>query len=149
MKNDLEEDKRQKVSERMRAIKQNGSSIELLLRRALWKAGCRYRVNVTKLLGRPDIVFTKQRVAIFCDGEFWHGKDWERRKHDFKANKEFWVAKIEKNMERDLRITASLEASGWRVLRFWEKDVNKRLDECVERVRQVLDDSAVTFPSAV
>ena len=123
------------TSARMRACINKNSTIELALRKALWKAGYRYRANYAKLPGKPDVAFTKLKIAIFCDGEFWHGKDWDRRKHDFKANKQFWIDKIERNMQRDEEVNEKLEALGWLVIRFWESDIKKRLDECVTIVK--------------
>lgn len=97
----------------------------MLLRQALWRAGLRYRKNVATLPGKPDIVFWGARTAVFCDGDFWHGKDWPRRKAKLLAgtNPAYWVAKIERNRERDRDHTQTLERDGWRVLRFWESEV--------------------------
>lgn len=122
----------------MQAVKSKNSQIELRLRKALWSKGYRYRVHYTGLPGRPDIVFTKAKIAIFCDSEFWHGFDWENRKHDFKSNREFWFRKIERNMERDKRISGELQQMGWRVLRFWGIEIEKRLDECVASIEEVI-----------
>lgn len=132
----------------MRACKSKNSSIELALRRALWSAGYRYRTNYTKLPGRPDIVFLKAKIAVFCDGDFWHGKDWEYRQHDFRANKQFWVEKIERTMQRDKEKTSQLEALGWLVLRFWESDINKRMDQCLFTIRNAIA-SRLSKPSPI
>ena len=98
---------------------------EIELRRFLWRAGCRYRKDVRSLPGRPDIVFTGRRVVVFCDGDFWHGRDWEERREKLKAgaNAEYWVAKIGRNIERDRKQEALLRESGWVVLRFWESEI--------------------------
>lgn len=98
---------------------------EQRLRSALWRAGCRFRKNMRELPGTPDIVFTKAKLVIFCDGDFWHGRDWEQRKTRLQSgsNPGYWVKKIGRNMERDREITKLLETSGWKVLRFWESDI--------------------------
>jgi len=122
----------------MQAVKNKDSQIELLLRHALYHKGYRYRKNYTKVYGKPDIVFTKEKVAIFCDSEFWHGHDWERRKTDFKSRQDFWIPKIERNMERDKEVTAQLEADGYVVLRFWGKQIKKELDAVVNDIENAI-----------
>lgn len=104
---------------------------ELRLRRALHRAGFRYRKNVEALPGRPDIVFSSARLAVFCDGDFWHGRNWARRSKRLAsgANAGYWLRKIERNMERDLERQQTLEAMGWAVLRFWETDILKRTED--------------------
>lgn len=116
---------------------------ELELRRLLWAQGLRYRKNVTFLAGAPDLVFLKQRVVVFCDGDFWHGRDWpsRRRKLARGANSEYWLAKIASNMQRDVRVTASLRADGWTVVRVWERDVKHNLQSVLEQVLQALANS--------
>lgn len=121
----------------MRAVKSKNSKIELKLRQALWARGLRYRLHYTKLPGKPDIVFVSKQLAVFCDSEFWHGKDWETRKHDHKSNQEFWINKIETNIKRDADINQKLEAMGWKVLRFWGKDILKNTDECINQIEKV------------
>lgn len=108
----------------MQKIKGRDTSIELLLRKALWEKGYRYRKNYRKLPGSPDIVLTKYKIAIFCDGEFFHGKDWERlRARLEKGDKgEYWITKISRNMQRDSEINGKLLCMGWKVLRFWGDD---------------------------
>jgi DNA mismatch endonuclease (patch repair protein) len=98
---------------------------EVSLRRALWAAGCRYRKNVPTLPGRPDVVFLGAKVAVFCDGDFWHGRDWESRRRKLRhgTNADYWLAKIQRNMERDRQNTRLLQEMGWTVLRFWESEV--------------------------
>lgn len=104
---------------------------ETALAKALWRAGYRYRLNCKKLPGSPDIAITKFKLAVFVDGEFWHGYDWERRKGRLKANREYWIEKIEENMARDKRNDALLEEMGWIPVHFWEKEVQKDLPGCV------------------
>ena len=116
----------------MQAIKSSETKIEQTLRKALWHEGIRYRKNYNKLIGKPDIVIKKHKIAIFCDGDFWHGKNFTD--DEFKVHKKFWDNKIKRNKERDLETTIALRDQGWTVLRFWESDINNDLDGCVEKV---------------
>lgn len=123
----------------MRAIRSKDTTIELALRKALWKRGIRYRKNYKGLLGKPDIVITKYRIAVFCDSDFWHGYDWENRKARIKSNQDYWIPKIERNMKRDREVTATLVEQGWIVLRFWEHTIRKELEECVEDIQEAVE----------
>ncbi len=105
-----------------------------MLAKALWHRGVRYRLNYKALPGSPDIAITKFRIAVFVDGEFWHGFDWDNRKAKLKSNRDYWIAKIEENIDRDYRNNALLEDMGWIVLHFWEKDVLKNLENCIEKI---------------
>ena len=137
----MEKPKRTKDEQRsyiMSRIKSNDTKIEVNFRKTLWRQGIRYRKNYKRLPGTPDIAITKYRVAIFCDGEFWHGKDWEIKKQKLKGNREFWIAKIERNMNRDRDIDCQLKSMGWVVLHFWGKDIEKSLDNCVKAVKEAL-----------
>ena len=116
----------------MQHVKNKDSQIELKLRRALWHAGFRYRKNYRAVFGCPDIVFLRLKIAVFCDSEFWHGYDWENRKHDFKTHQEFWIPKIERNMARDREVNERLQAEGWTVLRFFGREIKNNVDECVK-----------------
>ena len=116
-------------SENMKAVKSVDTKIEVKLRLALWHQGIRYRQNFKIYSCKPDIVLTKYKIAIFCDGDFWHGKE---DPNIVKHNKKFWVEKIKRNMERDLENTIELRDNGWVVLRFWESDIEKNLTECVD-----------------
>ena len=118
----------------MRAIKSKDTIIELMLRRALWREGIRYRKNYKSLLGKPDIAITKYRIAIFCDSDFWHGYEWEERNKRIKSNRDYWIPKIERNMERDRQVNAQLTNDGWIVLRFWEWEIKKQLDKCINEI---------------
>lgn len=118
----------------MRAIKSKDTTIELILRRALWREGIRYRKNYKLLLGKPDIAITKYRIAIFCDSDFWHGYEWEERNKHIKSNRDYWIPKIERNMERDRQVNAQLTNDGWIVLRFWEWEIKKQLDKCINEI---------------
>jgi len=114
---------------------------EMILRKALWAAGLRgYRVDVRDLPGRPDVVFARARVAVFCDGDFWHGHDLKRRIAKLEAghNAPYWVAKIEGNVARDRRHDAVLTAAGWQVLRFWEAEIKRSVDSVVGPIRDAI-----------
>lgn len=117
---------------RMSKVHLKGGKAERQLSIALWHQGVRYRLNDKALPGSPDIAITKFKVAIFVDGEFWHGKDWEHKKPRLKRNRVYWIKKIEENMARDKRVDEELKAQGWQVLHFWEKQVLHDLDYCVE-----------------
>ena len=121
--------------------RKSNTQCELALRQALWAAGYRYRKNVADLPGRPDVVFRRARLAVFVDGDFWHGRDWESRRRKLQAgsNPDYWIAKIQRNMERDRETTARLEGMGWTVLRFWESEVRSSLAEVVQKISATLD----------
>ena len=127
----------------MKNIRAKDTKIEVMLRRALWKKGYRYRKNYGKLFGKPDIVLTKYKIAIFCDGEFFHGKNWNMLKNKLKKsnNSEFWIDKISRNRERDEEINKRLLFEGWTVIRFWGEDIKKHTDECVKVVEEAIFDS--------
>jgi DNA mismatch endonuclease Vsr len=120
----------------MQAVKSTGSKIEVALAKALWAKGLRYRKHNKTVFGKPDFTFKKYKIAIFVDSEFWHGKDWETKKHDHKSNQDFWFKKIERNMERDGEVSRKLTADGWKVLRFWGKEIQKNLQNCVTVIEQ-------------
>ena len=122
----------------MSRIKNKNTSIEILLRKVLWASGIRYRKNYNKLPGAPDIAITKYHIAIFCDGEFWHGKDWETKKPKIQSNREYWIEKIERNMRRDRDTDKALYRLGWTVIRFWGFDIRKDLIGCVEEIKSVI-----------
>ena len=122
----------------MQAIKNKDSQIELLLRKELWKRGLRYQKNRTDIFGKPDIVFKGKKIAIFCDSEFWHGYNWGERKKDFKSHQEFWIPKIERNMERDIEVTNKLESEGWTVLRFWGNEIKKETEKCANIIEKAV-----------
>ena len=134
MKHPKSYDSTPETRQRMSNVHLKNGKAEQLLAKKLWRLGFRYRKNDRKLPGSPDIVLPKHRIAIFVDGEFWHGKDWASRKARLQRNREYWIEKIEENMARDARVNRELWRQGWTVLRFWEKDVLKHTDECVESV---------------
>ncbi len=105
-----------------------------MLRKELWSRGLRYRKNVKTIEGKPDIVFIGKKVAVFCDSEYWHGFDWDSRKDAIKTNRDFWIHKIERNMERDIEVNAILREQGWIILRFWGKEIEKNLQDCADIV---------------
>lgn len=123
----------------MQAVKSKDSKIELLLRQELWNRGLRYRKNVKTVFGHPDIAFIGKKVAVFCDSEFWHGYDWERRKSDIKSNKDFWITKIERNIARDKEVNDYLASHGWTVLRFWGKEIQKNVAKCADMIEKEVD----------
>lgn len=123
----------------MSAIKSKNSKIEMVLRKALWDKGIRYRKNYKKLLGKPDIAIIKYKIAIFCDSEFWHGYNWDEKKNEIKSNQEFWYHKIENNIKRDKYVTKELQQQGWVVLRFWGKEILKDTDKCVKLIKSFIN----------
>lgn len=122
----------------MSHIKSNNTSIEVLLRKTLWHEGIRYRKNIKTLPGKPDIAITKYKIAIFCDGELWHGKDWNTKKETIKTNRNYWIPKIEKNIARDNKNEKELENMGWAVIRFWGRKIKKNLIDCVNEIREII-----------
>lgn len=123
----------------MQAVKSKGSKIETLLNKELWKRGYRYRKNDKTVFGKPDLTFKKYKIAIFVDSEFWHGKDWEKRKKDHKSNQEFWYKKIERNIERDKEVNDYLLINGWQVLRFWGRQIETELVNCVQKIENKIN----------
>lgn len=130
----------------MQHIKSNDTEIELMLRKALWRKGFRYRKNYKELPGKPDIALTKYKIAIFCDGEFFHGKDWEVLKPRLKNsnNSEFWIDKISKNIKRDDEINKRLLFMGWTVIRFWGNEIKDNPDKCVTVIEEVIFEQKIS-----
>ena len=128
------------VSLRMSKIKSKRTKAEILLSKRLWREGIRYRLNYKKLPGSPDIAITKDKIAIFVDGEFWHGKDWEVKKTRIKNNSEYWIEKIEENIARDHRNNERLIELGWLPIHFWERDILKSLDDCIKMIIEIIKD---------
>ena len=124
----------------MQNIKSKDTKIEVQLRKALWAQGYHYRKNDKKLPGKPDIVLGKYKIVIFCDSEFFHGKDWEVLKPRLEkgTNPEYWVKKIENNRRRDDEINKELTFEGWTVIRFWGKDIKNKLDECIKVIEDII-----------
>lgn len=130
----------EQISYNMQQVKNKDSKIEVLLRKELWSRGIRYRKNVARIFGKPDIAFIGKKVAVFCDSEFWHGYNWEERKNDFKSHQEFWIPKIERNMERDKEVNQKLIDEGWVVLRFWGRDIKCDPAACADLIVKALEE---------
>lgn len=126
----------------MQHIRSKDTAIELKLRKALWEKGYRYRKNYKDLPGKPDIVLTKYKIVIFCDGEFFHGKDWEvlKPKLENSNNGEFWIKKISRNIERDNEVDKELLFLGWTVIRFWGDEIKKDPNMCVRVIEETIFD---------
>lgn len=129
----------------MQHIRSKDTQIEIILRKALWHKGYRYRKNDKSLPGRPDIVLTKYHIVIFCDSEYFHGKDWpELEKRILRgSNSQYWYGKIKRNMERDEEVTTTLRGGGWTVLRFWGNDIKKNLDACLQAVDEAVFENII------
>jgi DNA mismatch endonuclease (patch repair protein) len=128
------------ASRAMRANKQKDTAHELILRRELWRLGLRYRKNVTQLPGKPDLVFSLARVVVFCDGDFWHGRDWARLRRQLlrRHNARYWLTKIARNRGRDIEQTALLERLGWLVIRVWESDIKRNPIKAAARIKRAV-----------
>ena len=132
----LTKDQRRK---NMQHIRSNNTKSEMMLRKALWHKGVRYRKNYKKLPGKPDIVITKYRIAVFVDGDFWHARGHEEHPGEqIQSNKVFWTKKLKRNVERDKEVNQTLLELGWLVLRYWDSDVNNNCDACVKDIMQYL-----------
>ncbi|WP_053976893.1 very short patch repair endonuclease [Mangrovimonas xylaniphaga] len=123
--------KRSKIMSRIRGKNTNP---ELRFRKALWQKNVRYRVDSKSLPGKPDVSIKKYNLAIFIDGEFWHGYNWDERKDQIKSNRKFWIPKIERNMQRDYQVNQALEDMGFTVFRFWAHEIKTNLDQCINDV---------------
>ena len=129
----------------MSRIRSKDTSIELILRKALWHHGIRYRKNYKKLPGTPDIAITKYRIAIFCDSEFFHGKDWEKLQLRLAngSNSSYWLKKISRNMERDQDVERTLRSREWTVIRFWGDDIKKNTQDCVRVIEEAIEERVI------
>lgn len=121
----------------MSAIRSKDTKPELMLRKALWHRGMRYKVNYKSLPGKPDIVFTKVKLAVFCDGDYWHGHNWALRgmaslEDELKGYSDYWKNKILGNIGRDQTNTSLLKSEGWSVIRIWESDIKSDVDKCAD-----------------
>ena len=126
----------------MQAVKSTGSKIERLLASTLRKNSLRFLRNYSKVKGKPDIVFPSYQVAVFCDSEFWHGKNWKAKKKEIKSNKAFWYKKITDNIKRDREVNRYLKRQGWSVIRFWGKDILKDPEGCVRKIEKKIHKTA-------
>lgn len=132
----------------MSSIKSKNTKPELILRKALWHNGIRYRTNYNKLPGKPDIAIRKYNIAVFCDGDFWHGHNWAIRgmkslDEELQGYSEYWKKKILRNVERDEENTKALNALGWKVIRIWESDIINNLDRCIQTIQETILDSKI------
>lgn len=118
----------------MSAIRGKETGIEARLRKALYAKGLRYRKNSKYIFGHPDVSMKGLKVAIFCDSEFWHGKNFAENEAKLTTNREYWVKKIKRNIERDQEVNARLRGEGYTVLRFWGEEIEKHLDDCVDKI---------------
>ena len=128
------------ISKRMSHVKTKRNSAEVMIAKSLWHRGYRYRLNYKALPGSPDIALTKYRIAIFIDGEFWHGKDFEQRKTKLKNNKDYWIEKIQENIDRDLRNDKLLRQMDWYPIHFWSNDVIKYCNQCIDEIIYTIED---------
>ena len=124
----------------MKAIKSKNTKMEVLLGKALWAKGIRYRKNDKSVYGKPDLTIKKYKIAIFIDSEYFHGKDWEIEKNRIKTNREFWWKKIEGNLKRDENVNRFLVHKEWKVLRFWSQEVRKKLNLCIDEIVTVINE---------
>lgn len=124
------------VSKTMSRIRGKDTGIEKKLRKALHELGIPYRLNSKYVFGHPDVSSKKYKVAVFCDSEFWHGYEFEENKKKLKWNRDYWIKKIERNMERDLEVNETLKKQGYKVLRFWGKRIEKDVEGCAQEVLQ-------------
>ena len=113
-------------------------AFKTMLQKELWHRGLRYRKNAKTVYGKPDIAFIGKKIAVFCDSEFFHGYDWENKNKEIKSNRDFWIPKIEKNMQRDREVTEKLTSEGWTVLRFWGNEIKKDLSGCADKIESVV-----------
>ena len=127
------------ISKRMSKVKLKSNKVEMKLAKALWHRGYRYRLNYKQLPGSPDIALTKYNIAIFVDGEFWHGKDFEIKKSKLKNNKDYWIMKIEENLHRDAKNDKLLNEMGWISIHFWSKDIERNLSYCLNVIEDFID----------
>ncbi|KRB54518.1 very short patch repair endonuclease [Flavobacterium sp. Root186] len=131
-------------SKLMSAIRSTNTKDEVRLAKALWALGYRYRRNNKTVFGKPDFTFKKIKLAIFVDGEFFHGKNWDIDKNRIKTNNEFWIKKIERNIQRDIEVNTYLESQNWKILRFWSNDIKKNLDACILEIQNAINERQTT-----
>ena len=133
------------VSYTMSRIRGKDTSIEVKLRKALYEKGCRYRCNSKYIFGHPDISFKGVKVVVFCDSEFWHGKDFEENEKKILSNREYWIPKIKRNIERDNEVNEKLTKEGYLIYRFWGGAIQKNLDKCVTKILEGLSSRGYKF----
>lgn len=121
----------------MKKIKSGGTKPERELKKSLRKYNIKYTSKISKLEEKPDIILKKKKVAIYIDGEFWHGYNWKDKKKKIKSNRDYWIPKIDRNIKRDRKNNRSLRKKGWKVLRFWQHQIQKDVDRCIQKIKQV------------
>lgn len=141
MKHPKSYDSTPEIRNRMSKVRLKNGKAETVLAKIIWHKGYRYRRNYKKLPGSPDIAILRYHIAVFVDGEFWHGENWEERKTKLKHNREYWIEKIEENIARDKRVDAQLKELGWIPIHFWEKQVLKNTDKCVNTVLELINNT--------
>lgn len=139
MKHPKSYDSTPEIRKRMSKVRLKNGKAETILAKMIWHKGYRYRRNYKKLPGSPDISILRFRIAVFVDGEFWHGENWEERKAKLKHNREYWIEKIEENIARDKRVDAQLKELGWIPIHFWEKQVLKNTDKCLNAILELIN----------
>lgn len=130
---------KEQVSYNMSRVRSSGSVIECTLGKALWADGIRYRKQYVRVPGKPDFALVSRKIAIFCDSSFWHGRGYPNSSTQFKSNRDFWLGKIRRNIERDLEVNQALKDMGWVVLRFWDDAILSDTQECVRKVREAMN----------
>ena len=138
MKHPKQYDTDKATSKRMARVKLKHGDAETALAKRLFHEGYRYWLNYRKLPGSPDIAIKKYHIAVFVDGEFWHGFDWKNKKSKLKRNRDYWIEKIEENMARDARVDKELEFLGWIPVHFWSKQVMKDIDGCFRTIEEII-----------
>jgi DNA mismatch endonuclease (patch repair protein) len=123
----------------MQAIRSTNTKMEVVLAKALWTKGYRYRKNDKTVFGKPDFTFKKYKIAVFVDSEYFHGKDWDINKKRIKTNRKFWWNKIETNIRRDIEVNKILKEEGWKILRFWSLDIKKNLLYCTRKIERLIE----------
>lgn len=122
----------------MQSIRSKATKDEVLLAKSLWQRGHRYRKNDKNVFGKPDLTIRRNKIAIFVDSEYFHGKDWDREKYRIQTNRAFWWSKIEGNIQRDKQVNKELNKEGWKVLRFWSKEIRNNLAYCINKIEKEL-----------
>lgn len=138
MKHPKQYDTDEQTSKRMSNVKLKRGTVEGVIAKELYKRGYRYRLDYKRLPGSPDIAILKYRIAVFIDGEFWHGYDWANKKQKLNRNREYWIEKIEENIARDKKVDLELKELGWTPIHFWTKEASKDIDACVNRIEYVI-----------
>ena len=129
----------------MSRIRGRDTSIERILSRSLWHRGLRFRKNSKAVYGHPDISIRKYRIAIFCDGDFWHGYDWENKKDSIKSHRDYWIPKIERNMQKDVEVNHVLESMGYTVIRVWEHEIRQSPEDVSAMIERIIAERKVTM----